>query len=96
MSPWQALIENKVPDQSKPWAEPVKTNGRNLNLPLKRDEVEPRRVYIAPAPMMDAICVCGLRYGQHRVNDFACMNQKWKPGNGQPQWLTAVFKRTKA
>ena len=27
MNPWQQLISSKVPDQSKPWAEPVKVNG---------------------------------------------------------------------
>jgi hypothetical protein len=44
-------------------------------------------------PTMDTRCTCGLRYGQHRVNDYRCPNQEWKPGNGKAQWLTAVFRR---
>ena len=39
-------------------------------------------------------CECGMRYGQHRVNDYRCPNQNWRPGNGQGQWLASVFKRT--
>jgi hypothetical protein len=45
-------------------------------------------------PPMDTPCACGLRYGQHRVGDYRCPNQEWKPGNGQPQWKTDVFRRT--
>lgn len=41
---------------------------------------------VMPVPMA-AMCVCGMRYGAHRVNDYACPNQDWKPGNGQPQWM---------
>lgn len=44
-------------------------------------------------PTMDTPCECGLRYGQHRVGNFACPNPAWKPGNGQAQWLADVFRR---
>lgn len=39
------------------------------------------------APGMDLLCQCGLRYGMHRVGDYACPNPKWRPGNGEPQWM---------
>lgn len=38
--------------------------------------------WLGPNPM-DVLCECGMRYGQHRHGDLACMNQKWSPGNGQ-------------
>lgn len=44
-------------------------------------------------PPMDALCRCGTTYGQHRINDFACRNALWKPGNGQPQWTASTFRR---
>ena len=44
-------------------------------------------------PPMSAECRCGLRYGMHRINDYACPNPNWRPGNGQPQWLASKFKR---
>lgn len=44
-------------------------------------------------PPMDAMCVCGTRYGEHRVNDFRCRNPKWSCGNGEPQWGESVFAR---
>lgn len=53
-----------------------------------------------PAPIprgvqspMQALCECGMRYGAHRVNDYACQNPHWRPGNGQPQWLEDKFRR---
>jgi hypothetical protein len=45
------------------------------------------------APPYSAMCECGRRYGMHRVNDFACPNQRWSTGNGEPQWLTRTWKR---
>jgi hypothetical protein len=59
------------------------------------------RTTIRPAPLaglafpptMDTPCECGLRYGMHRVNDHACPNQQWRPGNGQSQWLSRNWKR---
>lgn len=47
---------------------------------------------VAPIPM-SAKCICGLRYGMHRVKDYACPNPAWKPGNGQLQWLPVKFHR---
>jgi hypothetical protein len=53
-----------------------------------------RTVQTVPPIPMEAICGrCWLRYGQHRVGDYACMNSQWKPGNGHPQWSKAVFRR---
>lgn len=40
-----------------------------------------------------ALCACGQRYGMHRMADFACPNQRWRPGNGAPQWLAETFQR---
>lgn len=60
---------------------------------------QPARPALAPAlmqsivPPMSARCECGLRYGMHRVSDYACPNQNWRPGNGQPQWLPRKWKR---
>ncbi len=93
MNPWQQLIEKTVPDQSAPWPEPVKTNWRNLDTQPKADIAEPDFVYVATAPMMDEPCVCGLRYGMHRVGDYACPNQKWRPGNGKLQWMLEKWVR---
>ena len=47
----------------------------------------------AIAPPMSALCLCGRRYGMHRVHDYACPNDEWKPGNGQDQWLPWHFVR---
>lgn len=44
-------------------------------------------------PSMDTLCTCGLRYGMHRVKDYACPNQNWRLGNGQPQWLSRNWNR---
>lgn len=44
-------------------------------------------------PPMDAMCVCGTRYGEHRVNTLQCRNPKWSCGNGEPQWGESVFAR---
>lgn len=54
----------------------------------------PKPVYLdCTAPPYSAMCECGRRYGMHRVNDFACPNQKWSTGNGEPQWLERKWKR---
>lgn len=45
------------------------------------------------APTYDTLCECGSRYGMHRTADFACPNQQWRCGNGQPQWLVRKWKR---
>jgi hypothetical protein len=45
------------------------------------------------APNMDTLCECGARFGMHRVNDHACPNDAWRPGNGKPQWLTRKWER---
>lgn len=48
----------------------------------------PKPVFIPQAALnYDTLCVCGMRYGQHRVNDYACQNPRWKPGNGESQWM---------
>lgn len=47
----------------------------------------------AIAPPMSALCLCGRRYGMHRVGNYLCPNPEWKPGNGQAQWLTCKFER---
>lgn len=52
-----------------------------------------RTVHRMTAPPMEALCTCGLRFGQHRVKDYRCPNQAWRPGNGKPQWLADVFRR---
>lgn len=55
------------------------------------------RTLMAPAHPMDAPCTCGRRYGMHRVNDYACPNPGWKPGNGQEQWMAdQTFERAHA
>ncbi len=53
----------------------------------------PIQLTASVAPPMSAFCICGARYGMHRVGDFACMSQKWVPGNGEPQWLAVKFQR---
>jgi hypothetical protein len=63
-------------------------NYDQLHSPAARTE-HPQRF----EPTMDTLCECGLRYGMHRVNDLACMNPDWRPGNGQPQWLERTWKR---
>ena len=47
---------------------------------------------VAPIPM-DALCKCGMRYGMHRVKDYRCPNQNWRPGNGEPQWMQRYWMR---
>lgn len=43
-------------------------------------------------PPMDALCTCGLRYGQHKVNTLQCMNPKWAGEHGS-QWLERTWVR---
>ena len=47
----------------------------------------------AIVPPMSALCLCGQRYGMHRVGNYLCPNPAWKPGNGQAQWLVGKFER---
>lgn len=51
------------------------------------------RVFIPTAPAWETLCTCGVRYGMHRHGDLACFNQKWRPGNGEPQWLARKWER---
>lgn len=62
-----------------------------IGTPAPRFLLPPDRYYIQFPH--DTPCKCGLRYGMHRVNDYACPNQAGRPGNGKPQWLTARFER---
>lgn len=39
-------------------------------------------------PMLSDQCVCGKTRGQHRHLTQTCPNQRWKIGNGEPQWRT--------
>jgi hypothetical protein len=89
MNPFDDLIARKTPDQVREWLEPVK---RQSAKPKARASTP--RIQLGPLkPPMQALCECGLRYGMHRVNDYACPNQEWRPGNGKPQWLVRKWVR---
>jgi hypothetical protein len=82
----------------------------NSGLPIRYGSVAEAEAYLTGKPVvpppavmpgqvkppMSARCVCGQRYGMHRVFDFACMNPKWRPGNGQAQWLKESFRRAES
>lgn len=70
-------------------ASPIAENPVNydqLHSPAARTVASARRT-----PMSATCQRCGMRRGQHRVNDERCQNQAWRPGNGQAQWLNASF-----
>lgn len=94
MNPWAYLISGDMPSQREHWPEPVKTNGRRaLDKAPPPPSAPPVSLPLAfPIAMCDR-CVCGLHYGAHRAKDYRCPNQKWKPGNGEPQWLGESFNR---
>lgn len=60
--------------------------------PTENPKAAPR-VFIPTAPTWETLCTCGVRYGMHRHGDLACFNQKWRPGNGEPQWLARKWER---
>jgi hypothetical protein len=101
MNPFDALIERKTPEQRREWMEPVKRNGtahiapepRATRPALQTKHYSQDRPGVTRPIPYSAMCVCGRRYGAHRVNDYACPNQRWIPGNGQPQWLEQAFAR---
>lgn len=64
--------------------------GRSKHAPVV---ARPRPMQFAANVPYDALCECGQRYGMHRVKDYACPNQQWRPGNGQAQWLGKTFAR---
>jgi hypothetical protein len=98
MNPFDALVDGKTPEEKSAWLEGARGRAQLGKSPMpiqptKRNDVPaPRFITRTEAPF-DAPCECGQRYGMHRVFDYACPNQGWRPGNGQAQWLTRNWVR---
>ena len=86
------LVGKKTPEQRREWMEPVKRHGTAKAFAPKPIKHPQATVISAHIPMSE-LCMCGRRYGMHKVKTFECPNQEWRPGNGQPQWLALTFER---